>query len=64
MEQETYTCFMVPSRHISGALCELDVNECNMSKPCLMEVLLIMRKPGFSCSCFAGYTGRSLSKLR
>ena len=49
-----FTC-SCPSEY-TGALCELDVNECNMSKPCF-NGSCNNEKPGFSCSCFAGYTG-------
>ena len=41
----------------TGSLCELDVNECNMSNPCL-NGSCNNQQPGFSCSCFPGYTGR------
>ena len=40
----------------TGTLCELDVNECNVSTPCL-NGSCNNEQPGFSCSCFAGYTG-------
>ena len=39
-----------------GTLCELDVNECALSKPCF-NGNCNNEQPGFSCSCFPGYTG-------
>ena len=41
----------------TGTLCELDVNECALSKPCFNGSCNSNEQPGFSCSCFAGYTG-------
>ncbi|CAB4026027.1 von Willebrand factor D and EGF domain-containing -like [Paramuricea clavata] len=40
----------------TGTLCELDVNECALFKPCF-NGSCNNEQPGFSCSCFAGYTG-------
>jgi Notch-like protein len=50
-----FTC-SCPSEY-TGALCELDVNECNASNPCF-NGSCINQQPGFSCSCSNGYTGR------
>ena len=49
-----FTC-SCPAEY-TGTLCELDVNECNVSKPCF-NGNCNNEQPGFSCSCFAGYTG-------
>jgi hypothetical protein len=40
----------------TGVLCELDVDECNVSKPCF-NGSCNNEQPGFFCSCFAGYAG-------
>ena len=40
----------------TGTLCDLDVDECNMSKRCF-NGSCINEQHGFSCSCFTGYTG-------
>ena len=42
----------------TGALCDLDVDECNVSNPNCLNGSCHNKQPGFSCSCFAGYTGR------
>ena len=49
-----FTC-SCPAEY-TGTLCELDVDECNVSKPCFNGNCNNLQ-PGFSCSCFAGYTG-------
>ena len=49
----TCTC----TSEYTGALCEFDANECNVSSPCF-NGSCINQQPGFSCSCFNGYTGR------
>ena len=49
-----FTCSC--SRYYTGTLCDVDVNECEQSKPCLNGTCN-NEQPGFSCSCFAGYTG-------
>lgn len=41
----------------TGILCDLDVDECNVSTPCF-NGSCHNEQPGYSCSCFAGYTGR------
>ena len=48
----TCTC---PTEY-TGTLCEVDVNECILSKPCFNGACN-NEQPGFSCSCFPGYTG-------
>ena len=49
-----FTC-SCPAEY-TGTLCELDVDECDVSKPCF-NGNCNNEQPGFSCSCFAGYTG-------
>ena len=49
-----FTCLCPPG--YTDTLCELDVNECIVSKPCI-NGRCENKSPGFSCSCFAGYTG-------
>ena len=49
-----FTC-SCPGQY-TGALCDADVNECALLKPCFNGTCN-NEQPGFSCSCFAGYTG-------
>ena len=48
----TCTCYV----GYTGRLCENDIDECAISKPCY-NGKCSNHKPGFSCSCDARYTG-------
>lgn len=46
-----------------GALCSLDVNECEAS-PCLHDGVCINRPGGFRCICLPGFSGTYISLPR
>ena len=55
-----FMCICEPGYH--GSLCELDMNECEIS-PCLDGEDSVSRTGGYNCLCAPGYTGKPLSAL-
>ncbi|MBN3325381.1 FAT4 protein, partial [Atractosteus spatula] len=51
---EIFNCSCLPG--FTGALCELDINECSES-PCEHGGTCLNYPGGFSCHCMAGYSG-------
>ena len=51
-----FTCSC--AEEYTGTLCEHDVDECKVFKPCLNGTC-VDKQPGYLCSCSAGYTGKN-----
>ena len=45
---------------LSGAICESDVNECDLFQPCQNNASCTDRQNDFTCHCLPGWTGESL----